>query len=189
MSDDTDIVQRILAGDHQAYAVLVRKYEASVRGCCLGMLPNPSDADDAAQEVFIKAYHALGSFRGDAAFSTWLYRIAANHCRDLLRRSARHQTESWDALLEQQGDRIEALLSTPPDVEIPMEQTELMRRVFACLPEQYRTILILREVDGLSYQELAETLACSLDAVKGRLKRARQELADRLRHISRAPSV
>lgn len=172
----------VLSGNRDAYAEIVRKYENRVRGYCRMMLADSSLADDAAQEIFIKAYQALARFNGRSSFSTWLYRISVNHCTDLLRKSARGKTESWEALLEKEGDRIEGLLIAEPKLEAS-DQIETVLKFFSCLPEKTREILTLREAQGLSYQEIASVLNCSLDAVKSRLKRARQEIGEKLRHF------
>ncbi len=179
--EDFDIVLKVLAGDRDAYAVLVRTYQERVRGYCLGMLANSSMADDAAQEVFIKAYQGLGSFKGNASFSTWLYRITANHCADVLRKLKR-KTESWEALLEKDGDKIELLLAVSPE-KMDDGNSELIGRILAHLTEKSREALVLREMHGLSYQEMAAALDCTVDAVKGRLKRAREELDLKTRHL------
>lgn len=171
-----------------AYEVLVRRYEAKVRRLCVSMLSDPAEADDAAQEIFLKAYRSLDRFRGASSFSTWLYRIAANHCRDCLRSRSREASESWEALLEEQGDRIERLLSTPPAADTSGE-ADLVRRVLAQLSPDHRLILVLREVEGLSYEELADTLHCTLDAVRGRLSRAREDFEQRFRHFLGADNV
>lgn len=152
------------------------------------MLSNATQAEDAAQEVFIKAYQALAKFRGNAAFSTWLYRISANHCMDLLRKSGRRKTESWDALLERDGEKIEAFFSVPPEAH-GLEQKEILAQFLSFLSEKARTIFLLREMQGMSYQEIAETLECSVDAVKGQLKRARQEIEIKLRHLLKSQNV
>lgn len=186
LSDDETVIAEVLGGNRDAYAEIVRKYEGRVRGHCLMMLADSGQADDAAQEVFIKVYQCLSQFRARSAFSTWLYRITANHCHDLLRKSARRKTESLEALLEKEGDRIEALLTPAASDERMAEQVELLAKILACLPEKSRAILLLREQDGLSYQEMAGMLNCSLDAVKARLKRARQEVDEKLRHFSNA---
>ena len=146
-------------------------------------------AEDAAQETFFKAYQALPAFRGQSAFSTWLYRIASNHCLDLLRKRQREQTESWEALVEESGEQIQELRTTPHDPKTALANTELVQRALAQLSPDYRLILTLREIEGLSYEELAEALHCSLDAIKARLRRARQELLERVRHFLSAGSV
>ena len=188
-TEDRDVIHLVQQGNRDAYATLVRKYQVRVRGYCATTLRDAVLADDAAQEVFLKAYQGLTRFRGDAAFSSWLYRITVNHCRDLLRAAARRKAESLDALLEEEGDRIEALLAASDDQARTLENTELAQRILAGLPEGHRQILLLREGQGLSYAELAQTLACSVDAVKGRLKRARQDLTERLRHVRKADDV
>ncbi len=186
--EDYEIILDVLAGNRNAYAELVRKYEARVRGYCLMTLSDSVSAEDAAQEVFIKAYQALGQFRGNASFSTWLYRITVNHCTDLLRRRARRKTESWEALLEKEGEKMEAFLTVSSDVE-SSERLELLTKLLSHLSEKSRAILVLREIHGLSYQELSEALACSMDAVKSRLKRARQEIETNLRHFLKIKGV
>jgi RNA polymerase sigma-70 factor (ECF subfamily) len=161
----------------------VRKYQGKILKYCISMLTNTAEAEDAAQEIFIKAYQSLNQFRGASSFSTWLYRIAYNHCRDILRKISRHHTESWEALAEREGDKLERLLSVPHDSIMALEDCELIIRVLSHLPSDYRTVLVLREIEGLSYQEIAETLNCSLDAVKARLRRARQNFEEKLRHF------
>ena len=139
-------------------------------------------ADDAAQEVFIKAYQALDRFQGKSALSTWLYRIAVNHCIDMIRKRARQKTESWEALLERDGEKIEALFAEAEPAQSLDEQKELLTKLLSHLPEKSREMLILREVEGLSYQELAQALNCTQDSVKARLKRTRKELDSIMRH-------
>lgn len=147
------------------------------------MLSDGAEADDAAQEVFIKAFQSLERFRGDSSFATWIYRIAMNHCLNVLRQKKRRRTESWDALVEREGEKIEELFTGRTVKDDEGEYAELLSKLLEHLPEKSREMIVLREVQGLSYQELAGTLGCSLDAVKSRLKRARQELESRLRHF------
>jgi len=108
---------------------------------------------------------------------------AANHCKDLLRKRSREKTESWEALVEAQGEQVQQLLTSTEDPKSVPADAELVERILSRLPPNYRLILTLREVQGLTYQERADTLACSVDAVKARLRRARQELQDTLRHF------
>ncbi|MCI0527824.1 MAG: sigma-70 family RNA polymerase sigma factor, partial [Nitrospira sp.] len=115
--------------------------------------------------------------------STWLYRIATNHCRDLLRERTRRRTESWESLVEKEGDQLMRLLSAPPDHTLTQEDADLVNRALACLSPEYRMILILREIQGLNYQEIAAVMHCSTDSVKARLRRARQGFQDKLRHF------
>ena len=182
--EDAETVQRVRAGDSEAYAALVRRYHTRVYQLCYGMLGASDKADDAAQDVFVKAFSRLSQFRGDAAFSTWLYRMTSNHCLDLLRARTRHKTDSWDQLLETQGERIEALLQAPTPPEGPSDELkETVNTLLAELKPEYRTVLTLREMQGLTYEEIARVLDTSLDSVKARLKRARQQLGEKLRHV------
>lgn len=178
---DSELVERAKAGDLDAFSDLVRRHHARVAGLCASLL-GPSEADDAAQEVFLKAHRALRQFHGEARFSTWLYRVAANVCLDARRKAARRPAVSLDALVEAQGEAVGRLFAEPAR-GLSEEDADLARRVLAALPEGYREVLVLRESQGLSYEELAGALGCSLDAVKARLKRARRELHEKLRHF------
>lgn len=178
---DFEVILKVLSGNRDAYADIVRRYQERVRGYCLSMLADEALADDAAQEVFIKAYQSLGLFKGNSLFSTWIYRITSNHCVDVLRKLKR-KTVSWEALLEKEGEKIEALVAVAPE-KIDPGTPELIAKILSHLSEKTREILILREMHGLSYQEIAESLGCSLDAVKSRLKRAREELEMKMRHL------
>lgn len=182
MPEDKDLITQILNGDQELYAELVRRYQAPVIALCRSMTGDHQEAEDLAQEIFVKAFYALPGFKGGSAFYTWLYRIAVNHSRDFLRKKNRRREESWENLLEKQGAEIEALLNRPV-LSKSFENQELISRALACLSEQYREVLTLREVQGLTYDELASVLKCSLDGVKGRLKRARKNFRNRLRHF------
>jgi RNA polymerase sigma-70 factor, ECF subfamily len=182
--DEQRIIREIKSGNVNAYAGIVRAYQGRVLGLCLSILGNFTQAEDAAQEIFIKAYQSLSSFRGESRFSTWLYRIASNHCKDLLRKKSRQKTESLDALADRMGDAVEELLESPPKTEISAENAENIEKVLSALSPHDRVILTLRESEGLSYQEIAETLDCTVDAVKARLRRAREALNEILRHFS-----
>ncbi len=182
-TDDTELVSRVQTGGQDAFAELVRRHHAWVLGLCAATLGDRTAADDAAQEVFLKAYKSLPRFKGGSSFSTWLHRIAANHCLDLLRSRARRKTESWDELLENEGEHIIRLLAMPPDEEHGLEDADLVQRVLTCLPPDYRMVLTLREVQGLNYDEIATAMDCSLDSVKARLQRARRDFAECLRHF------
>ena len=187
--NDLDIIRRVLDGRPEAYAELVRAHQGAIRQLCAAILSDPHEAEDAAQEVFLKAYQSLRRFRGDASFLTWLRRIAVNHCRDLLRARARHRTDSLDALIEQAGDRIRQLIVTPPDRLHTRDESQLLDRLLAGLAPDYRLVLVLREIQGLSYEEIARALHCSLDSVKARLRRARRELEELARHFLKPGDV
>lgn len=180
---EKDLVARAREGDVDAFSDLVRRHHARVAGLCASLLDEPSEVDDAVQEVFLKAHRSLGSFKGDARFSTWLYRVAHNHCLDLRRKAARRKTVSLDGLVEAEGEAVSRLFAEPARARDSEEDADLARRLLAALPEGYREVLLLRETQGLSYEEIARALDCSLDAVKARLKRARRELQEKLRHF------
>jgi RNA polymerase sigma-70 factor, ECF subfamily len=186
---DQELIQQIQSGQKELYADLVRQYHKKVIGYCLSMLQNHSEAEEAAQDIFVKAYRSLPKFKGNSTFSTWLYRITTNHCLDVLRKRTRRKTYSLDALVEEEGDQIHQLFSTAPMAASQMENRDLAGKILSTLPEDYRVILTLREADGLEYQEIAEILDCSLDAVKGRLSRARKQLQENLRHFLREKDV
>ncbi|OGR82429.1 MAG: hypothetical protein A3J74_08005 [Elusimicrobia bacterium RIFCSPHIGHO2_02_FULL_57_9] len=183
------MTQDELGGERDSFAQLVRRHHANILWLCASLLGDRTLADDAAQEIFLKAYQSLGSFKGSSSFSSWLYRIASNHCLDLLRRKTREKTQSLDALLENNSLALERLIQAAPDAALSTENADLLERVLSSLAPEYRLILTLREISGLNYEELAQTLDCSLDAVKGRLKRARRQLEEILRHLSKSGNV
>ncbi|MDE2510133.1 MAG: sigma-70 family RNA polymerase sigma factor, partial [Elusimicrobia bacterium] len=179
---DNELIESVLNGSRDDYAELVRRHHARVSGLCVSMLGR-SAAEDAAQEVFLKAYSRLKDFRRDSAFSTWLYRVASNHCLDLLRAEGRRMSESLDGLVEREGPGLQRLLADPSDAPRSFEDSELVRDVLSRLPDDYRLILTLREMEGLEYKELMEALDCSMDSVKAKLQRARRKFREVLRHI------
>jgi RNA polymerase sigma-70 factor, ECF subfamily len=183
---EQEIITAVLAGDAEAFASLVRAYQARIRLVCLVYLGSKEEADDAAQDVFLKAFEGLPGFKGESSFQTWLLRIADNHCRDLLRSRKRQQAQSLDALLGEKGDALEAMLSrreASGQADYTTQELELMARLFSALPPADREILALKEAEMLSYEEIAHKLRCSLDAVKGRLKRARATLLEKCRNF------
>lgn len=186
MVNDQEVIQAVLSGDSEAFSALIRAYQARVRLTCIIRLGQAEEADDAAQAVFIKAFQNLVTFKGESKFETWLMRIAENHCLDMLRSRQRHKAESLDALAEAQGDAYELLLKhgkEGKEEETPYDPNDLqlLAKLFAALPEDDRHIISLREVQNLSYEEIADRLGVSMDAVKGRLKRARQALIEKCR--------
>jgi len=161
--DDDAVVQLVLAGDTDQFAILVRRYQVLVRTYCGQILGDRERGWDESQEVFLKAFNRLSSFRGDSQFSTWLMKIARNHCIDCSRKS-------WFRKLLSLEDAPEPSSSGP---EKALEAKNLRRVVFKSLPEDQKTALLLREVEGFSYKEISDLLEISEDAVKARLKRAR----------------
>lgn len=184
-NDDSQIIEAVLSGDREAYAELVRRYQGKILSVCNSLFNNPIDADDVAQETFLKAYSSLKTFRGQSSFGTWLTRIAINQCRDTWRKQNRRKADSLEARMEAGKDLQDPAASTSDT----LENKELAQRMLSSLSDDFRTILILRESSGLSYEDLAETLGVSLDAVKSRLKRARQKLIEIHRHFSSPRNV
>ncbi len=187
---DARLIEQVLAGETSLYAELVRRHHPRVFGLCASMLGDRTQAEDAAQDVFLKAYRRLSEFRGDAALSTWLYRVAANRCLDLLRGQSRRREESWEAFVEREGDGVRRLLAEPSsEAPLASEEADLVQRVLSQLPPDYRLILTLREMEGLDYRELTQAMNCSLDSVKAKLRRARARFREILGHLEASPSV
>ena len=185
---DDELVRRASKGDNDAFAEIVRRHAPRVRALCAATLHGEDAAEDAAQEVFLKAHRALGRFSGEASFGTWLHRIAVNHCLDVMRAAARKRTDSLDALLEADSSVLGRALSEESPAKA-LEDRDTVARLLARLNPEQRLALTLREMDGMSYDEIAATMSCSLDSVKARLKRARMELLEMSRHFSGSDSV
>ena len=173
------VIRRVQRGDANAFEYLMAAYEKNVYNLALRMTGSPEDAEDMAQEAFLKAYSSLGSFRGDSKFSVWLYRIVSNVCLDFLRKQKK--TQSFSLSMED-DDGEEAELELPDLSSLPEEELEkkltreAVRRGLAQLPEDARQILLLREIQGLSYEEIGETLGLEPGTVKSRIFRARKKL-------------
>ena len=167
----SDWIERFKKGDLSAFEGIVRSHQDRIYNLCRYMLQNPRDAQDAAQDVFIKAYKGLKDFRPDSSFYTWIYRIAVTTCLDYKRRSRR------DSLRHEPLDE-----DLPSDAPFPdqlyesRESLEAIQRVLQNLPNKLRAAIVLREVEGLSYVEIAEVLHISLGTVRSRISRAREEL-------------
>ena len=173
------IVRKVLQGDVNAFEKLVTEYEKAVYAIAQRMTGNPEDAADMTQETFIKAYNSLGSFRGDSKFSVWLYRIANNVCLDFLRSRSRKPTVSL-SVEDDEGDETQldvADESQSPELLLERGLTrDAVRRGLDTLPPDYKQILLLREIQGLSYEEIASALGIDLGTVKSRIFRARKKL-------------
>lgn len=173
------IVRKVLGGDANAFETLVLEYEKNVYNIALRMTGNSEDAADMTQEAFIKAYNSLQSFRGDSKFSVWLYRIVSNVCLDFLRSKNRRPTVS---LSVEDDDGEDAQLdvadeSQSPELLLDRKLTrDSVRRGLDSLPPDYRQILLLREIQGLSYDEIAQALGLEVGTVKSRIFRARKRL-------------
>ncbi len=182
--EDHALIEQVLLGNQEAYAELVRAHQAKILRLCASLLSSETEAEDAAQEIFLKAYQSLASFRRESVFSTWLYRIALNHCQDLLRKRSRQRMESLDALIEESGDAIEKLLMSSPAPRRVAESAALVEQILSHLSADQRLILTLREGQGLSYQEIAQLLSCSVEGGRARLRRAREALSEKRATLS-----
>ena len=173
------IIRRVQHGDTEAFSVLVAAYEKNVFNVALQMTGNREDAQDMAQEAFLKAYTSLSSFRGDSRFSSWLYRIVSNVCLDYLRRQNRRPKSSL-TVEDDEGETVELDIpdeSQSPEALLERKLTrEAVRRGLRELPPEQRQILLLREIQGLSYDEIAEAMDLEPGTVKSRIFRARKKL-------------
>ena len=172
---DEELVRLAAGGDEDAFAALVRRYEDKVYGLALRVLDSPEDAADAAQEAFLSAWRGLPAFRGEAGFSTWLYRLTMNAAVDSLRRNRRQRGQ----LSLDDGERAPDLADGGPGPQERAEHAELREAVAAGLTQlsdDHRQVLVLREVRGLRYEEIAQVLALDLGTVKSRIARARTAL-------------
>jgi len=177
--EENRIVQKVLKGDVNAFETLVLAYEKNVYNIALRMTGNSEDASDMTQEAFIKAYNSLQSFRGDSKFSVWLYRIATNVCLDFLRSRSRKPTVSL-SVEDNEGEEVQldvADESQSPELLLDRQMTrESVRRGLETLSPEYRQILLLREIQGLSYDEISQALGLEVGTVKSRIFRARKKL-------------
>ena len=173
------VIQSVLDGDVNAFETLVKEYEKNVYNLALRMTGNSEDAADMSQEAFIKAYNSLSSFRGDSKFSVWLYRIVSNVCLDYLRSRTRKPTVSLSTENDD-GEEVELDIadeSQSPELLLDKSLTrDAVRRGLAALPPDHREILMLREIQGLSYEEIAAALGLEAGTVKSRIFRARKKL-------------
>lgn len=183
---DEQLVQQYQSGEHSSFDELVRRYQHKIFRVCCRLLSSPYDADDAAQEVFVKAYHALNRFKADARFSTWLYKIAVNHSFNMLRSHRRKQRLKFFSELSQ--DDFYRVHQINDDEQHPqqrmerLEQTQRVQKALMNLKEEQRTVIILHRYQELSYQEIADVLGISVSSVESRLFRAKQKLALLLRN-------
>jgi RNA polymerase sigma-70 factor (ECF subfamily) len=179
--DDTDqqLVQRVQAGDKSAFNLLVLKYQHRVLKLVGRFVSDAAEAEDVAQEAFLKAYRALSSFRGESAFYTWLYRIAINTAKNALVANRRRPVDfDLDLQDPEQYERQARLKddATPEGVLLTDEIREVVERAMEQLPEDLRTAIVLRELEGLSYEEIAEAMDFPVGTVRSRLFRAREAI-------------
>jgi len=176
---DLELVRRVQRGERGAFDLLVLKYQHKVIKLVARMLRDPAEAEDVAQEAFVKAYRAIGSFRGDSAFYTWLYRIAVNTARNTMASRQRRPLDYEADLSESEQSAVESRMrhgDTPEAVALSDEIHSTVNDAIGALPEDLRTAIILREVEGLSYEEIAEAMDCPVGTVRSRIFRAREAI-------------
>lgn len=183
---DQELVEKVQSGDKTAYDHLVRKYQHKIILLVNRYVKDPSEAQDIAQEAFIKAYRALGNFRGDSAFYTWLYRIAINTAKNYLVSRARRHTEfEVDVYEAEQVQNLPQLkgLDTPERELLNDEIINAIQSAIDKLPEDMRVAIMLREFEGMSYEEIAQTMECPVGTVRSRIFRAREAIDNKLQPL------
>ncbi len=186
---DNELVAEFLDGDRRAFEALVLRHQNRVFGFCVRLLGSRSLAEEAAQEVLVKVYKNLDRFRGESKFTTWLYRVTLNHCRNVQAyRARRHEKrhDSLDATTEDEegSTRKRELADSRPDAEDELlkgEQLKMLREELRKLDPIWKEILVLRDVEGLAYEEIGQMLELAAGTVKSRIHRARTELKARMK--------
>ena len=183
---DIDLVRRVQAGDNAAFDLLVRKYQHRVAALIGRYIPDWSECQDVAQEAFLRAYRAIGSFRGDAQFSTWMHRIAVNTAKNHLvahnRRPPTDDIDISDAEQFESGLRLRD--NDTPERELMRQQLEqTVLRAVEELPQELRDAITFREVEGMSYEEIAERMDCPIGTVRSRIFRAREAIDARMKPL------
>ena len=183
---DQALVERVQQGDKKAFDVLVLKYQHKVANLISRYIRDQAEVADVTQEAFIKAYRALPKFRGDSAFYTWLYRVAINTAKNHLAAQARRPpSDDIEAETAEQMDMGGALKEgdTPERLALQREIAETVQRAVDDLPEDLRTAITLRELEGLSYEEIAQAMECPIGTVRSRIFRAREAIDARLKPL------
>ena len=184
---DLSLVRRVQRGDKGAFDALVLKYQHKLVKLVTRYVRNPAEAEDIAQEAFIKAYRALPQFRGDSAFYTWLYRIAINTAKNAVVSRDRSPVDydfdrdSIDESYDMQGRLKDS--ETPQGLVLTDEIRQTVNAAIEQLPEDLRTAIVLRELEGLSYEQIAATMGCPVGTVRSRIFRAREAIDQRLREV------
>lgn len=182
---DAELVARVQGGDKHAFDLLVLKYQRKIMRLLSRMIRDPAEIEDVAQEAFIKAYRALPQFRGDSAFYTWLYRIAINTARNWLASNSRRPStpssyENEDGETFDETDNLTD--NTTPESELASRQiAQTVNKAIEDLPEDLRTAIVLREIEGMSYEDIAQSMNCPIGTVRSRIFRAREAVAAKLR--------
>jgi RNA polymerase sigma factor RpoE len=184
---DQALVERAQKGEKQAFDLLVTKYQRKLGRLLSRFIRDPAEVEDVAQEAFIKAYRALPSFRGDSAFYTWLYRIGINTAKNYLVAQGRRAPtstgfDSEEAETFEDGDQLRDI-NTPESLLHSKQIGETVNAAMESLPEELRTAIVLREIEGLSYEEIAKIMDCPIGTVRSRIFRAREAVAARLKPL------
>jgi len=185
-ANDQKLVERVQQGDKKAFDLLVLKYQHKIVNLVMRYVRDAAEAQDVAQEAFIKAYRALPKFRGDSAFYTWLYRIAINTAKNYLVAAKRRPLDYDLDLQDPEQYDMQARLKntdTPEGLLLTEEIRSTVMEAIEALPEDLRRAILLREMDGLSYEEIAQTMECPVGTVRSRIFRAREAVDKRLRPI------
>ena len=185
------LIRRLKRGDEKAFATIVRTYQQRVFNIVFRFLGNREEAEDVAQDVFVTVFQSASSFRGDSKFSTWLYRVTVNHCKNrlkYLKRRGRHMGRPLDELAEHELARgsgetqpgFHANIPRPDDLAAGRQLEKLIQREMAAMDADHRLLLVLRDIQGLSYQEMADVTGLNVGTIKSRLHRARLALKEAL---------
>lgn len=190
--DDRELVRRAQHGEKEAFEVLVGRHQGRVFAVAGGILRNREDVEDISQQVFLKAYFSLKRFDQRSAFSTWLYKITVNECWDLLRKKKVRPLVFESELSEEQAHAYQSTEQAPDfsgDISDHLETRQQIDRWLDCLEERDRAMLVLKEVQGFTVEEIAEIMGINGNTVKVRLFRARQKIAEKIRRKKRAAGV
>jgi RNA polymerase sigma-70 factor (ECF subfamily) len=184
---DAQLVRRVQKGDKGAFDLLVLKYQHKIVNLVMRYVRDPDQALDISQEAFLKAYRALPRFRGDSAFYTWLYRIAVNTAKNYLAAQRRRPLDVELDLQDPEQFDLHAKLKevdTPEGVVLSRELHETVERAIDSLPDDLRTAIVLRELDGMSYEEIAQTMDCPVGTVRSRIFRARDAIGKKIASLA-----
>jgi RNA polymerase sigma-70 factor (ECF subfamily) len=188
---DQQLVERAQRGDKRAFELLVEKYQRKLARLLSRLIRDPGEVEDVTQEAFIKAYRALPSFRGDSAFYTWLYRIGINTAKNYLVAMGRRAPTSTEMEAEEaEGHESGELLrdiNTPESLLLTKEIGQTVNSAIEALPEELRSAIQLRELEGMSYEEIAKLMDCPIGTVRSRIFRAREAIAERLKPLLDSP--
>lgn len=184
---DRQLVERAQRGDKRAFELLVEKYQRKLGRLLARFIRDPAEVEDVTQEAFIKAYRALPAFRGDSAFYTWLYRIGINTAKNYLMALGRRaptstEVEAEDAEGYEEGEQLRDI-NTPESLLLSKEIAQTVNATIEELPEELRTAIQLREMEGMSYEDIARIMDCPIGTVRSRIFRAREAIAERLRPL------